>query len=356
MLLPKKQIKNEKQFKYIKKKGKKFKPIKISIIRSKIKAHNFNREYELSPLFFLIIKIFLIFLLLYILITIIKIIKSQKTFFCFCAIARNENLYAREIVSYYLSIGAGKFILGDNNLNNTEKLSDVLSDYISNGTVEIIDLIGQNVFQAEFYGFVYEKYKNKCNWISFFDFDEYLIMHFEKGKNITVKEFLSNKIFSDCESIEINWVLVDDNNLVYYDPRPTIVRFTHPIYKTFSNIFVKSIVRGGLNKTTFTKSEHIPDKHLLICNSDGKKITRYDPYTIGSPVYKNAELWHYTTRTAEEFLKKIKRGFLGTQKKYLKSLKDFFSRNKFTKEKLYIFEKGLNMTFPKFHESKYKLD
>ena len=80
----------------------------------------------------------------------------------------------------------------------TEKLSDVLQDYIKNGTVDIIDHIGEDkISQSAFYGEVYEKYKHKCKWISFFDFDEYLLMHFEEGKNITVQEFLSNKIYQN---------------------------------------------------------------------------------------------------------------------------------------------------------------
>ena len=178
-------------------------------------------------------------------ITLKKYLKEKKIFFCFCGIARYENKYARELISYYLSIGTGKFILGDNNFLGTEKLSDVLQDYINNGTVDIIDHIGEGISQSGYYGEVYEKYKNKCKWISFFDFDEYLLMHFEEGKNISVQEFLSNEIYSKCESIEINWVLYGDNDLVYYDNRPSIERFTRPNYKEWANMFVKSIVRGG---------------------------------------------------------------------------------------------------------------
>ena len=34
-----------------------------------------------------------------------------------------KKIYARELVSYYLSIGTGKFIFGDNNFLGTEKIS-----------------------------------------------------------------------------------------------------------------------------------------------------------------------------------------------------------------------------------------
>ena len=41
--------------------------------------------------------------------------------------------------------------------------------------------------------------------------------------------------YSKCESIEINWVLYGDNDLVYYDNKPSIERFTKPNYKEWAN-------------------------------------------------------------------------------------------------------------------------
>ena len=38
-----------------------------------------------------------------------------------------------------------KFIFLDNNLNNTEKLSDVLGDYKKSGLVDIYDLFGSKI-------------------------------------------------------------------------------------------------------------------------------------------------------------------------------------------------------------------
>ena len=80
-------------------------------------------------------------------------------------------------------------------------------------------------------------------------------------------------------------------------------------------MFVKSIIREGLNKTVFKRkrSEHIPDRHLVICNSNGKRIERYNPHVIRPPLYKNAVLMHFNTRTAEEYINKINRGFLGKE-------------------------------------------
>jgi hypothetical protein len=60
-------------------------------------------------------------------------------------LGKKENLYSRQLISYYLNLGVEKFVFGDNNDPNTEKLSDVLQDYINNGTVDIIDIIGSSI-------------------------------------------------------------------------------------------------------------------------------------------------------------------------------------------------------------------
>ena len=344
--------------KYVKEfKNKKFK--KVMIYRNKSirkRLFPFSRRNIFIPIFHPISKLIIAFFLLILFISIKKYINSKKYFFCFCGMGKHENLYVRELISYYLSIGTGKFIFGDNNDIGSEKLSDVTKDYIFNGTVDIVDLRGKKIDQPEFYGYAYKKYKNKCNWIGFFDFDEFLLMHFEKDKNITVQEFLSNEIYSKCESISINWLFYTDNDLIYYDKRPLLERFTKPNFKEWANLFVKSIIRGGLNKTTFKnrESEHVPHKNLTICNSNGQ-IKKYNPHGVRPPLFKNAVLMHFNTKTAEEYINKITRGDArGRHRSIEKRIKDFFYRNKFTEEKLKLFETRLNMTFEIFHDkSKY---
>ena len=96
-------------------------------------------------------------------------------FCCFCAMGKRENLYSRELIEYYRGIGVEKFVFGDNNLPNTEKLSDVLEDYIKEGLVDILEIFGSTIGQGEFYGVMYDKYKKKCKWLTFFDV-EFLII------------------------------------------------------------------------------------------------------------------------------------------------------------------------------------
>ena len=248
-------------------------------------------------------------------------------------------------------MGADKFIFADNNIINTEKLEDVLQDYINNGLVDIIEIFGSPIGQGELFTNIYDKYKKKCEWLSFFDFDEYLVMHFEKGKYIKLKEFLSNPLFNNCDVIEINWLFYGDNDLVYYDNRTLVERFTTPKYTYKLNRFVKSIARGNLTQATFSRkdSPHQLNQNLRICNSIGKR-PKYYMDSVYPPIYKYAYLKHFRTKTAEEYIDKIKRGNNGNIQEDVESkVNEFFGNNKFSLEKLKVFEKGFNRTFEKYH-------
>lgn len=264
---------------------------------------------------------------------------------------KKENLYAREMVEHHKKLGFDKFIIVDNNIPNTEKFSDVLEDYIDDGLVEIEDRIGQLIDQGETYQYLYEKNKNKCKWFTFFDFDEFLVIYQQNGKNLTVKEFLDNPRYDKCEAILVNWLMYDDNGLLHYDNRPLFVRFTHAENEHDQNKWTKPIIRGYLNKTPFgfKKSDHYPGDDFDICDCSGKNISSTD--SIKPPVYEYAQITHFSTKSTEEYVNKIKRGYPnGVMPEPGGNVELYFSHNQFTKEKLKIFEDAFNRTFESFHQ------
>lgn len=272
--------------------------------------------------------------------------KTTQYYSCFCSMGKKENLYIRELISYYINLGVDKFVLGDNNLPNDEKFSDVLQDYISNGTVDVIDIIGKSYDQSEYFEILYQKYKHKCDWLTFFDLDEYLVLYSDEGNKITINEFLSNKKFNKCSAISFNWLMYGDNDLVYYDNRTSIERFTKPDYSNRHNRFIKSVVRGNLNGIVFRSNEscHMPQINVSQCDSTGKLISHTDK--ISPPIFRNGYIMHFNTRTAEEYTKKMIRGYQNN--KFFRvsdRVNLFFYHNKLTKEKLRIFEKVFNRTF-----------
>ena len=96
-----------------------------------------------------------------------KLKKKDNYFACFSGMGKLENNYIRELIEYYSNLGVEKFILADNNDPNTEKFSDVIQDYINDGTVDIIDKIDAKYSQSELNNYTYEKYNRTCQWIMF---------------------------------------------------------------------------------------------------------------------------------------------------------------------------------------------
>ena len=271
--------------------------------------------------------------------------KSNMNFCCFVGIAKLENLYARDLVEHYLSIGFEKFYLADDNSIGSEKLSDVLHDYMKKGIVEILDIRGKNWSQEYYYEYAFNLGKKDCKWMSFFDFDEYLEFN---NKSMTIKSYLSMKEFNKCDVVKIHWLMFYDNDLVHYDNRPLKERFTKPAYNSDENRYHKSIVRAknysGIIWSSYT-GPHQPMEELVnMCDAEGNFENIYHG-ALGSPKFKYCHLNHYSKKTIEECIVKIKRGlFQGYQYNYTERLQYFFRYNKYTLEKAKVVEKYLNIT------------
>ena len=251
------------------------------------------------------------------------------------AIGRRENLYAREFVEHYKNLGFANVIIMDNNHEGEEHFEDVLQDYIDQGFVIIEDFRDQVKPQMRGYTQMYRKYGEKYDWIAFYDFDEFLILQ----KHNDISEYLS--LFpSDCQAILINWLCMTDNNLVKYDTRPLMERFTEAMpldrcvqYNFPDNCHVKSIIRGGLD-VSFGGNPHTTDTPLIAYNASGVRCENR-PWQLMD--YRIALLKHFTTKTIEEWMtRKMKVGTPDRDpSQFLPFYKDrFFKINEMTEDKM----------------------
>ena len=216
-----------------------------------------------------------------------------------CTIGKNENLYAKEFIEYYYHLGFNKIIIFDNNEIFGEKFDDILKDYISKKIVDIEDIRGLKSIQMAAINYCYRKNMYLYDWIAFFDFDEYLFLN----NYSNIKHYLFNKEFEKCQSILFNWYIYDDNNLLKYDNRRIVERFTH--LKKITSL-TKFIARGNLNKLLIS-SAHIAI-NINYCNSKGELV--YPKSYLELPKENNSKAYikHYYTKTAEEYCFKVRRG------------------------------------------------
>lgn len=251
------------------------------------------------------------------------------------AIGRRENLYAREFVEHYKNLGFANIIIMDNNHEGEEHFEDVLQDYIDQGFVIIEDYRDQVKPQMRGYTQMYRKYGEKYDWIAFYDFDEFLIL----PRHRDISEYL--ELFpSDCQVVLVNWLCMTDNNLVKYDPRPLMERFTEAMpldrcvqYSFPDNCHVKSIIRGGLD-VSFGGNPHTTDTPLIAYNASGVRCENR-PWQLMD--YRIALLKHFTTKTIEEWVtRKMKVGTPDRDpSQFLPFYKDrFFKINEMTEDKM----------------------
>lgn len=261
-----------------------------------------------------------------------------------CCIGRKENRYVRDWVEYHKSLGITNIYLMDNNYDGEEDFREVINDYIDNGYVILKDCKNKKSHQLKGYTECYETYGNDYDWIIFIDIDEYITL----SKHKSIDEYLEQDKFEDYHLIKLNWLNYGDNDLVYYENKPVYERFTKPCdidlkiyYDVPQNYHVKSIIRGGLGKLIWT-TPHTPDNIEKCCANNGKK-TIQGPFSVMN--YEEAFVKHYTTKTATEYLEKIKIGTADRENcfSYKQQLKDaFFKYNEWTKEKEDILNMGLD--------------
>ena len=254
---------------------------------------------------------------------------------CICSIAKNENLYAREFVEYYLNLGVDKIFIYDNNDLEGENFDNILNDFIRNKSVEIIDVRGLSSIIIPIYNHCYRKYKDFYDWFGFLDFDEYLFIENKQ----TLKDYIYSEKFNKCQLIFFNWIIYNDNGLIKYENKSLLKRFTNPVLNYTQG---KSFVRGRI-KNFALPTVHIPGINIYhFCNSNGDLIYPNNFFVNKFESKPIAYIKHFYTKTIEEFCNKINKHphYFKNHPEYVSATNSrisfFFQINKKTKEKLNI--------------------
>ena len=303
-------------------------------------------------------KLFLFIFFIYILknvklIVLFKQYKLNNLKICVCTLGKEENRYITEFVEYYKNYGIDKIYLYDNNDIEGERFENVIGKYIDNKFVEIIDWRGVKG-NSTYYGIMdscYQTYHDQYDWLLFYELDEFLYL--KKYKNI--KLFLFDKKFDNCESIQLNWVHMSDNNQIFYENKPLHERFPKRGKNVMENqynkiCFVKTMVRGHLKNINIVNN-HVLNEKLIACNGFGKKSELMKKILSLKPDYKFNYIKHFYGKSVQEFVEKINRGDLlrGNAKKIIEwAIEKFFYINEITSEKIKYIQKylgnGYNLT------------
>ena len=259
-----------------------------------------------------------------------------------CAIAKNEEAYLREWIDYHLRLGFEKIYLYDNNDVESPALEDLLGDYISANQLEIVDVRGKRGYQMRAYREFCREHFFDVSWCAFIDVDEFITL---QPPYTTIQEFLNDVAAHGFREVFLNWEIYGDNGLLYNSPEPVLERFTKPVEGCYLPLFIKSIAR--IQDVVYFSTPHFGYCAGRICRSDFR-LVRHPRNNMEEPIYQNAFIRHYFTKTLEEFLlNKLKRGCsMGSKTYFTDRLKDFYQINDRTPEKEALEQRFIEEYFP----------
>ena len=294
------------------------------------------------------IKSLYLFLIVVIIITSFFIHRLFPIKVCMCVIAKDENRYIREFIEHYKKYKIDKIFLYDNNDIDGERYEKILSDYINEGLVNIIDYRGRDTVQIKSYLECHNNNYKNYDWLIFYDVDEFLYL---KDFN-DVRTYLKDRRFKHCQRVQLNWIMYTDNNLLYYDNRSLSERFTEMEPNARNKTSgppqeFKSMVRGHYLIRKMM-CPHIINRELISCDGFGVRQKVRTIKTVRSD-YEYYYIKHYYSKSLEEFMKKVMRKdgvFTLNTKVKMDKIKKYFTYNKITEEKIdFIEEKtGLNLS------------
>lgn len=273
----------------------------------------------------------------------------HKLRICICTLGKKENKYIREFTNHYKKYGIDKIFLYDNNDINDERFDDVISDYVNNKYIEILNFRGKKAPQFQIYNDCYQKNNKQYDWLLFYDLDEYINLKYYKN----IKQFLSETKFNKCKIVYLNCIRHTDNDLLYYDNRSLTERF--PIINWKSKMFtVKAILRGKIKNIIF-KTTHWLDKRIKGCNSFGEKIKPNKKKKLNNDIktFKDCYIDHYCFKSTEEYIDKINKGdavFGKNNKTMMHKIRLYFQYNNITFEKIEYIEKELGLNLEEYKE------
>ena len=294
------------------------------------------------------VKIIFFLLLVLIYISIHLDLKIKKIKIALCTMAKNENLYAKEFINYYIKLGIDQIYIYDDSDEklNIEKNSDIMIFQYKKYLTIYNNIKNEIHNQSEAFTDCYNKHNKQYDWILMIDMDEYLYI-----VNNTLKNYLSSPIFDKCDFIKFHWLLPTDNGLLHYDSRPLFERFKEPYIKSK---FIKSIVRGNISNLQYSiHSPYKSPKRNITCDNEGKKINYIYLYfnSINEINIEKAYIIHFCYKSTEEYINKLKRGYSNWSFEkdfYRNKILDYFRDNKMTKDKIKLFEKELNINYSEY--------
>lgn len=236
-----------------------------------------------------------------------NIIDSQSIIYMssICLLAKDEDSYLDEWITYHIGIGIDHIFIYDNGSKNP--ISEFIKKYPDNiqSKITVIDFSGEyDDIQTDCYNHYLENHSQLSMWTAFIDADEFInIAHYN-----SINEFL--KQYDKVSVIAMDFVEFNANGQVKYEDKPVRERFTE--------------------RSEVENPDYAP-KVFVKCSRIDNFKTHYPMYyskrfrAIDTDKETSIYLEHYYTKSFEEFKQKIQKGTCDP--KWSRQLYEFFRYN-----------------------------
>ncbi len=227
--------------------------------------------------------------------------KEPNYYLSVLAIVKNEALYFKEWLDYYIKMGVEHFFIYDN--ESTDNTFNILKPYIEQGYISYTFWEGEKQ-QEIVYNDALKKYKNSSRWLAIVDLDEFIC----PKEQVLISDFLKN--YEDYPGLVINCVMFDSNGFENKPDGGVLENYTRVKLsnrnqtRTIASQYLKSIVNP-------LKVERLRVHCHAYFDSDSAIDSNYNkiigPYHPNGPIDK-IQINHYRTKSKEECMIKMRRG------------------------------------------------
>lgn len=208
-----------------------------------------------------------------------------------CLIFKDEEPYLKEWIDYHILIGVDHFYLYNN--NSSDRFMEVLSPYIAQGKVTLIDF-PEKYAQVKAYRHCYETFHTETEWLGYIDADEYInLIKYDSLKDLLDK-------YKNFPSVYLNWRMFGTSGHLKENPDEfTIERYT----QAWANL--SSTGKGFINNNfpSHSVSVHFHTSRLFSFPILGvlanKSPYRSTHFVSSLGVDKVAYINHYWSRSLE---------------------------------------------------------
>ncbi|MDR3073110.1 MAG: glycosyltransferase family 92 protein [Deltaproteobacteria bacterium] len=220
---------------------------------------------------------------------------SKRHYLGICAIAKDETPFLREWAAYYHLIGFERIFIYDN--DSVVAIRDSVADMYDAGMLDTYTIQGENM-QLTAYNHCLQTHGAECEWMAFFDLDEFLLLPEEND----ARAFCAG--YEDFAGIAINSNnFSSSGHLRRPEGRGGLVIENY--LESLGPVHMgKCIVRPALTTMPLSPEHFLFTEGHYAVNAD--KMPVFGGY---APRSDRALLNHYKFRSQQDYEEKVKRGY-----------------------------------------------